>query len=135
MSDVIGTLNALAPIVAFLVTSGLVVKYVPLKVLGYIDNSLIPLLGALVTFLGPLDGLGVAPAAAHAGIFGDILGTVGNQLSTAGKVVLATGVMAVASGIYELFGRTAMKLVGAKKYDPNAPPVDKPEPPITMEAA
>jgi hypothetical protein len=133
MNEITALLNSLAPIVGFLVAGGLVVKYVPVKMLTYIDNQLIPLIGAILTFLGPLDGLGLAPAAAQAGIFGGLIGAVGAELSTLAKGVLATGIMAVATGVYELIGRKAMQVVGAKKYDPNAPPVDMPVPPIVAE--
>lgn len=67
MDEIIKLLNSFIPIVAVLTSLGLIVKYVPLKVLAYIKNGLIPLLNTVVAFL-----MAFGADTAHAAVTGDL---------------------------------------------------------------
>lgn len=103
MDSIIGVLTTLTPLVAILVGTGLVYKYVPW--LAKLPNVLIPFLNALIAFVTAF----VPPA--EAGIFGDIVG----HLSVGARVVGSLAVSALASGIYEVYLRPTLEKLGVKK--------------------
>ena len=103
MDSIIHTLTALTPLVAILVGTGLVYKYVP--ALAKLPNILIPFLNALIAFVTAF----VPPA--EAGIFGDLVG----KLGLGARVVGSLAVSALASGIYEVYLRPTLEKLGVKK--------------------
>jgi hypothetical protein len=108
MSDtIINLLNTLGPLVGILVSTGLVVKYVPW--LKWFPNEGIKVLNAFIVFIGYLGGL--SPAPAHAGIFGDIAG----QLGIVGKIAGSFVVSSMASWFYEHHLREPLVKLGLKK--------------------
>lgn len=108
MNDqIVGLLNTLGPLVGILVSTGLAVKYVPW--LKWFPNEGIKLLNALIVFIGYLGGM--APAPAHAGIFGDIA----SQLGIVGKVAASFLVSSMASWFYEHHLRDQLVKLGLKK--------------------
>ena len=106
MESVIAVLNSLVPIITVLVGTGLVVKYVPVKILGAIPNSVIPFLNALLAFFTAF-----GPAPAEASIFGVVVG----KLSLGAKAVGSLAISAVATVIYETYMRPVMDRIGVKK--------------------
>lgn len=105
MEGVIAVLNSLVPIVTVLVGTGLVVKYVPVKILAAIPNAIIPFLNALIAFLAAF-----GPAPAEASIFGVVAG----KLSVGAKAIGALAVSAVATVIYETYMRPILEKLGVK---------------------
>jgi hypothetical protein len=103
MDQIIGVLNALAPLVALLVGTGLLYKYVPF--LAKLPNLLIPFLNALIAFVTAF----VPPV--QAGIFGGLV----HQVSLGARVVGALAVSALASGIYEVYLRHPLERFGIYK--------------------
>lgn len=103
MDSIIHVLTALTPLVAILVGTGLVYKYVPW--LAKLPNILIPFLNALIAFVTAF----VPPA--QAGIFGDIA----HGLSVQARIVGSLAVSALASGIYEVYLRPTLEKLGVKK--------------------
>ena len=109
MDTVIGVLNALAPVVMVLVSTGLIVKYVPIKILAAIPNVIIPFLNAVLAFFTAF-----GPAPAEAGIFG----AVGVKFGFAAKLVASAAISAAASVIYETYLRGPLDRLGLKKATP-----------------
>jgi hypothetical protein len=103
MDQIIGVLNALAPLVALLVGTGLLYKYVPF--LAKLPNLLIPFLNALIAFVTAF----VPPV--QAGIFGDLVQHVG----IGARIVGSLAVSALASGIYEVYLRHPLEKLGLRK--------------------
>lgn len=102
--QIIKLLNALTPIVGVLVSLGLVVKYVPLKVLAYIKTGLIPLFNTIVAFL-----MAFGPETAHAAVKGDI----GAFLSVPAKFFVAYLIQRIfASPFFEHVLRPAADAAG-----------------------
>lgn len=67
MDEIVRILNAFIPVVAVLNSLGVIVKYVPLKVLAYIKDRLIPLINTVVAFL-----MAFGADTAHAAVVGDL---------------------------------------------------------------
>lgn len=105
MDSIIQVLTALTPLVAVLVGTGLVYKYVP--ALAKLPNVLIPFLNALIAFVTAF----VPPA--EAGIFGDLVHNIG----LGARVVGSLAVSALASGIYEVYIRPTLDKLGVKKAE------------------
>lgn len=106
MDKVVAFLNGLVPLVAGLNGFGLIIKYMPVKFLAYINDDLIPLCKALIVFLGTLGGshevvsliTGATPA--QAGLFSG-LGDLGAQLTGMGKLGLALTISALSRNVFE----------------------------------
>lgn len=105
MEQVIAVLNSLVPIITVLVGTGLVVKYVPVKILAAIPNAVIPFLNALLAFFTAF-----GPAPAEASVFGVVMG----KLSVGAKAVGALAISAVATVIYETYMRPILDKLGVK---------------------
>ena len=104
MEQVISVLTSLTPLVAMLVGTGLVYKYVPF--LAKLPDMLIPLLNALIAFLTAF-----GPAPAEAGI----LGVAVAKLGLGAKIVGSLMISALASGLYEVYVRHPLEKVGIQK--------------------
>ena len=102
LDQIAAMLAAISPILAFLVGTGLVYKYVPF--LKNLPNLVIPFLNAVIAFLAVFQG----PAPAHAGIFGDLVHALSFPAKAAGSFLLA----GVASQIYEVFLRPTLEKFG-----------------------
>lgn len=102
LDQIAAMLASIAPILSFLVGTGLVYKYVPW--LAKLPNMLIPFLNALIAFLGVFAG----PAPAHAGVFGDFVHALSFPAKVAGSMFLSV----VASSIYEAFLRGPLEKFG-----------------------
>lgn len=110
MDSIINVLTALTPLVAILVGTGLVYKYLPW--LAKLPNVLIPFLNALIAFVTAFTLVpGDSVPKAEAGIFGDIVGHIG----LGARVVGSLAVSALASGIYEVYIRPTLDKLGVKK--------------------
>jgi hypothetical protein len=105
LDQIANTLAALTPIMAILVSTGLVAKYVPF--LAKIPNILIPFLNAVIAFFAVFQG----PAPANAGIFGDLAHGLGFGAKAAGSLFLAS----LASCVYEVFIRGPLEKAGIFK--------------------
>lgn len=103
-------LASLIPLVGALNGLGLIVKYVPLKVLGYIRNELIPYLNTLVAFLTAFGG-GVPEA--HAGIFGSIA----HDLGFAGRFAASLFVTILARQTFEAYIRPLANGLGLRNNE------------------
>jgi len=106
LDEIAKALAALAPVMALLVGTGIVYKYVPF--LAKLPNLLIPFLNALIAFIGVFAG---GPAPAEAGIFGDFV----HSLSFGAKAMGSMVISIFASSIYEVFIRTGMEKAGIFK--------------------
>jgi len=104
MDTIINLLNTLAPLVATLTTTGLLVKYLPW--LKWMPNQLIPWLNALIVFVGAF-----GPTPAHAGFLGDL----GGQFSFFGKAAASLVVSGLASWFYESHLRGPLEKLGLRK--------------------
>lgn len=102
LDQIAAMLASIAPILSFLVGTGLVYKYVPF--LSKLPNVLIPFLNALIAFLGVFAG----PAPAHAGVFGDFVHALSFPAKMAGSMFLSV----VASSLYETFLRGPLEKFG-----------------------
>jgi len=107
MDAFFNVLAGLIPLIGVLNSLGLVVKYVPVKFLGFVSNELIPYLNTLVAFFAAFGG----PAQAHAGIFGDI----GHALSLPAKIGASIFVSILARQTFEAYIRPLANAVGLKK--------------------
>lgn len=104
---IIAFLNGLVPLVTALNGLGLIQKYAPIKMLGYMKDKLIPVFGTLLTFLVAFGG---DAQVANAGVFSGL----GGLLSNTGKLVVSYGVTLLASGVYEQFLRPAFEGIGIR---------------------
>lgn len=107
LDQISSTLAALTPIMALLVGTGVVYKYVPF--LAKLPNLLIPFLNALIAFLAVFSG----PTPAQAGIFGDFAHGLGFGAKLAGSMFLSVA----ARQIYETFLRGPMERAGMRKAE------------------
>lgn len=106
MDEIIKLLNAFIPIVAVLNGLGLIVKYVPLKILAFVKNGLIPLMNTIVAFL-----MAFGAETAHAAVVGDI----GHFLSVPAKIFLSYLLQLVlAAPFFEHVLRPAIDSVGIR---------------------
>ena len=103
MDSIIGVLTGLTPLVAILVGTGLVYKYVPW--LAKLPNILIPFLNALIAFVTAF-----VPKA-EAGILGDAF----HSISLGARIVGSLAVSALASSVYEIYLRPTLEKLGVKK--------------------
>lgn len=101
---IIAVINGLLPLVSALMSLGLITKYVPLKILGYVNNHLIPVMQAVLAFLFAFGG---GAAVAHAGLFGDIA----SYLSVAGKATASLAVTYFCRQTFETFARPLFEKV------------------------
>jgi len=102
LDQIASLMAALTPILAFLVGTGLVTKYVP--GLQKVPNLIIPFLNALIAFFGVFSG----PAPAHASIFGDFVHALSFPAKAAGSFFIS----AMASAIYETYLRPFIEKMG-----------------------
>lgn len=102
LDQIASMLAAITPIVATLVSIGLVAKYAPFA--AKFANMLIPFLNAVVAFFMVFAG----PAPAHAGIFGDFAHALGMGAKLAGSAFLSV----VAKAVYEAFFRGPLERAG-----------------------
>ncbi len=101
-------LASLIPVVAALNGLGLIVKFVPVKVLGYVKNELIPYLNTLVAFFGAFGA-----DAAHAGVLGDL----GHGLGFAGKLAGSLFVSILARQMFEAYLRPLADGIGLRNNE------------------
>lgn len=109
METVIQILTALTPLITILVGMGLVVKYVPVKIVAAIPNVVIPFLNALIAFFTAF-----GPAPAEASIFG----AVAVKLGLGAKIVGSLFISSLASLVYETYIRPPLDRAGVKKATP-----------------
>jgi hypothetical protein len=107
LTQLANVLAALIPIVLALNGLGLIIKYVPLKVLGFINNRLIPLLNTLVAFLAAFGGTSTA----HAGVFGDL----GHAMGLGARLALSAFAAILARQTFEAYIRPLAEAAGLKK--------------------
>lgn len=110
MDQFFSILASLIPIVGVLNGLGLIVKYVPIKILGYVKNELIPYLNTLVAFLAAFGG-GVT--AAHAGVFGSI----GHDLGFAAKFAASMFATILARQTFEAYIRPLADGLGLRNNE------------------
>jgi hypothetical protein len=106
LDEIAKALAALAPVMALLVGTGIVYKYVPF--LAKLPNLLIPFLNALIAFLSVFSG---GPAPVEAGVFGDFV----HHLSFGAKAMGSLALSVVASSFYECFLRPGLEKAGIFK--------------------
>jgi hypothetical protein len=95
MDQVIQILNGLALIVPVLLAVGVGWKYLPV-VKHFVNEGVIPILNALVTFFLAFGG---GATAAHAGFFGDL----GHILSVPGQMVASVLISYLTSRLHDKF--------------------------------
>jgi hypothetical protein len=105
LEQIFAVFKALVPFLSWLVTTGAVFKYAPF--MTWLPNKLIGWANGLVAFLTLFV---VQAPAAHAGIFGDIVHSMGFELKVAGSGFLAIS----ARLVYETFGRALFELIEKK---------------------